>query len=672
MDTVSRYEKVKQSVSLREFAEANLEHLPNGRLICPCGSGTGPHATPAFSITPDGSRWTCFSCGRGGDVFDLAGYINGTDDRSKQFVIVCEWAGITPLGCGCKDWPRKKAETNKSAAPVDYTEGRENEREYIARCRENMFDGAEGMEYLERRGFTSDEVKRFGIGWDSMKRRVVLPWSTKPGEWYHIDRAIDNDGEHKYDKPKANKVGTQPIHNAEALDGPAVFIVEGMLDAYAVMACGFQAVAFAGRGSGLTTREIIARNYKGEVILMLDNDKTGKDSIESMTKALEKAGVSFSTMPDEWVNGPYKDAAEALEKDRAFLTRELSEAWREADERSREASEERYSEAMRRLRAIDPAEAVMSLYALDDYEEPTPTGLAGLDRALDGGLRRGVYVLGAISSLGKTTLAVQIADHVAEGGRPVLFVTIEQSAREIVAKSITRTLRRGVSGPDGLMSTRTLMSRTRRDGLSDDRREALEGAFLSYADRVAPHMRILEGTTQPSVSDVAEAAAAMAEHEGTPPVVFIDYLQLLAPDSDRLTEKQATDRNMMSLRQMARDLKTTVFVISSLNRSSYSGAISLDSFKESGGIEYGADVLLGLQPFRMGEQLDAVTETKRRAEAVGILKRMKERTERPCEIVVLKQRSGAVPARGIPVTFFPVPNLFADGVESHSKDPDVI
>ena len=674
MSTVSRYEEVKQSVSLREFAESHLEHLPGGRLVCPCGSGTGPNRSAAFSIAPDGTRWHCFSCEKGGDVFDLAGYVHGTEDRAEQYRLVCEWAGLEADGCV---EPRAKVPAPQVASttekrPVDYSAGREREREYIERCRANMTPACEGHAYLLARGFTADEIDRFGIGWDGMKRRVVLPWSTNPGEWYHIDRDVTGEHPHKYVKSKSAEVGPQPLHNPDALDCPCVFIVEGVLDALAVEAFEAPVMALAGTGYRDTVRAIVERGYSGVVIVMLDNDEAGRAAQKSMTDELREAGVTVIDAGPTWTSGQFKDAGEALALSRDELDVTLRAAMLTADTVKRDEDEARYAEAMKRLRVMDPADAVMGIYTLADYEEPTPTGLKGLDRALDGGLRRGVYVLGAISSLGKTTLAVQVADNIAESGRPVLFVTIEQSAQEIVAKSLTRIMRRTVEGTDGLMSTRTLMSRDKRDGFSPARLEALDGVCLAYTDRIAPHLRILEGTTQPRVADVAEAARAMTEYEGQPPVVFIDYLQLLAPDSDRLTEKQATDRNMMALRQMARDLRTTVFVISSLNRSSYSGSISLDSFKESGGIEYGADVLLGLQPYRMGEQLEAVSETKRKAEANGILRRMKARTERPCEIVVLKQRSGAVPDRGIPVTFHPVCNLFTDGADARSSDPDVI
>jgi replicative DNA helicase len=61
------------------------------------------------------------------------------------------------------------------------------------------------------------------------------------------------------------------------------------------------------------------------------------------------------------------------------------------------------------------------------------TGLETLDRAL-GGLRTGMHVLGGPPAVGKTTLAVQIALAAAESGFPMLFVTLENSAANLVAK----------------------------------------------------------------------------------------------------------------------------------------------------------------------------------------------------------------------------------------------
>lgn len=673
MDKVSRFDGIKSRVSLREFAEAHLERTRGG-FVCPsCGSGKGPKRTPAFSITPDGRRWKCFSCGAGGDVFDLAGAVCGTEDRAEQYRAVCEWAGIEcdlPRG-GAFGWedeartadaPAARAEAQGGAAKptTDYSPGRDRERELIQRCRAAMTPDCEGMAYLRDRGFTPDEVERFGIGWDARRRRVVLPWSTRPGEWYHIDRDVTGEAEHKYLKPSAAAVGPQPLHNPAALDSDFVFVVEGMLDAYAVMACGFPAMALTGTGCAEFVREVTGRKYGGVVVAMLDFDEPGRRAQVEMVAALEEAGIRHIEASWGVPVAPYKDAGEALEADRSALANMLGSEAARADESLKGERESGYAEAMANLHIADPVDVAMNLYALSDPDEPVPTGIKHLDAALDGGLRRGLCVLGAVSSLGKTTLAVQIADNIAASGRSVLFVTIEQTAREIVAKSLSRMMRAADGGE--AVSTRSIMSARARAGWSPERCALFYRVCERYTDEVAPKLRIMEGVERPNVEGIARAALEVMRHDGEAPVVFIDYLQLLAPQNERDTEKLATDKNVTVLRQLANSLKAPVFVISSLNRASYSGCVSLDSFKESGGIEYGADVLLGLQPYNIREDLAGCkSDWQRKKEVERIMNELKSSTERECEIVILKQRTGGVPSGAVPVTFYPVVSTFSCG-----------
>lgn len=72
---------------------------------------------------------------------------------------------------------------------------------------------------------------------------------------------------------------------------------------------------------------------------------------------------------------------------------------------------------------------------------PVPTGLADLDAALCGGLRHGAYYLGGLPGDGKTTLALQMAAHIAVTVGPVLFVSKEQdraAVRDILLAHLAR------------------------------------------------------------------------------------------------------------------------------------------------------------------------------------------------------------------------------------------
>ena len=61
------------------------------------------------------------------------------------------------------------------------------------------------------------------------------------------------------------------------------------------------------------------------------------------------------------------------------------------------------------------------------------------------------------------------------------------------------------------------------------------------------------------------------------------------------TEKQQVDFNVSELKRISRDNDIPIFIICSFNRENYSTTVDFTSFKESGAIEYGADVVMGLQ-----------------------------------------------------------------------------
>lgn len=195
--------------------------------------------------------------------------------------------------------------------------------------------------------------------------------------------------------------------------------------------------------------------------------------------------------------------------------------------------------------------------------------------------------------------------------------------------------------------------------------EAFSRAVETYNADILPWILYLEGKGRPSTADIAAVARRVRDRCGMPPLIFVDYLQLLAPASDRMTDKQAVDRHVTDLRQLARELKTSVVCISSLNRASYySGSIGLDDMKESGSLEYGADTVLGLQVRGIkkiiagasGKGKDSEKAISRAVEAHIDQDKRSERGKR--EIVVLKSRGYGMPPRHVPLDFCGPASLF--------------
>lgn len=276
---------------------------------------------------------------------------------------------------------------------------------------------------------------------------------------------------------------------------------------------------------------------------------------------------------------------------------------------------------------------------------------------------RGLYIIGATSSFGKTTITLQVADSIAAQGRPVLFVTIEQSAQEIVAKSLSRLSHDRHNSAGGGLTSQEITTSTARKSWGQPKWEALAAATGTYTETVAPSLRILEGVRRPSVADVRAAAEAMTAQYGQAPVIFVDYLQLLAPKSDRDSDKATVDYNVTALRQFARDLKTPVWCVATLNRESYSGPVDLDSYKESGSVEYGADYLFGLQPRGIAAEVEGVkSAVEKKLKGNAFVSRAKRENPRKVELTILKNRQGETTgtAEGIPLTYWPRTNIFVE------------
>lgn len=733
-DAMSR---IREYAPLRQWCEAHLN--PVGRSFeCPiCHSGTGPNKTPAFTITSDGRRWKCWSCGNGGDVYDLAGIVYNTDDKGEQCNRVAEWAGVEGWGDTWRDWDgnptgrtegaskRRNADNgtntrNDGEKPRDedekpendYTEGRNRHREYIKECQKRLKVGGgmagivkrethkEAWEYLESRGIGPDAVEAWGLGYDPnvgyakdadgewcRRGRIVIPWPSVDGEapYYHIDRSIDPTAKSaKYIKPKRDEVGPQPLWNPDALKAPVFFVVEGALDALAVQACGHEAVAICSKESGNIRETLLTCDDMGIPIVMLDNDEDeskGQKSQRELCEALEAAGRDYLSAPTEEMG--VKDPFDAWREDGASLMYWLGDLRDQAIADRERREDERYAKAMRKLKVRNPLDVVDRIYTLRACVERVPTGISAFDRALNGGLPSpGVTVYGAVSSGGKTTLMVQMCDHWASMGIPVLLVTIEQTADEIVAKSISRLigLRPRSSGMYMRASAEAVMSRKERERWTAEDPEKEQAFYdacneytrIMYGPDGRQRLYIMESEGRPTVDEIKAVAERIAKHDGRPPIVAIDYLQLLGAGAghERDQERLVINDNMMALRQMANHLGgvgTCVVVTSALNRASYSGSIDMDSFRESSGIEFSADLIFGIQPAKYESELEDVTnETKAKSKAKKLMREFKKASMKECELVTLKNRNGRIP-ENVQVRFEAVSSMYTSGGADRDK-----
>lgn len=236
------------------------------------------------------------------------------------------------------------------------------------------------------------------------------------------------------------------------------------------------------------------------------------------------------------------------------------------------------------------------------------TGFTKLDELLDGGFLGGTLVLlGAISSLGKTTFALQIAENLALDGKDVLVFSLEMSAKELNAKSISRNTYKIVE-KQGVLSyfdeaDRLTMGDVLRGRIGDDQIDAtkpyqkrdLFEAALAETRKLRPHLRVLRDNNI-DVYKVEDFVNAHVDATGNKPFVILDYLQILKHDDTLRGDKRLlTDDDVNRLKDLAVRLDIPIMVISSFNRNNYFEPVSMGSFKESGTIEYTSDTLIGMQ-----------------------------------------------------------------------------
>ena len=629
---------------LESYVENITEHSAKGNrkaYVCPiCGSGTGRNKTGAFTITKDGLKWKCFACDRGGDTLDLIGYLEDIDDYSAKVTRAAELFNLDI------EAPAEYQNQDTQSNMHTDTKTETNYIDFYKQANKNIQD----TNYPEKRGLSKAILDRFKIGYVENWRhpdvsenvptspRLIIP-VTKTSYLARDTRENIPDDQKTYAKAK---VGSSDIFNGRAfiedLDKP-IFIVEGEIDALSIMEVGGVAVGLGGTSNAKKLTEILeGKKLERPLILALDNDSRGRQAQEGLKQLLQAKKIPYIIA--ELTTKDAKDPNDMLVRDRGALEARVEKAISEARD-----DKEKYLKTSTDNYIQDFVNGIA-----DSVNTPCiPTGFKGIDEALDGGLYEGLYIVGAISSLGKTTLVTQIADQVAKQGHDVLIFSLEMARSELMAKSISRHTVIEVLDKGGDMknakTVRGITAGVRYANYNDTEKELIKNAVTAYSD-YAKHIYITEGVGDLGAQQIRETVEKHVQYTGNVPLVIIDYLQILAPYNERATDKQNTDKAVMELKRISRDFKTPVIGISSFNRDNYNNAVSMQAFKESGAIEYSSDVLIGLQLKGAGEKDFDPTEAKKK-------------NPREIELVILKNRNGQTGTK-IPLEFYPLFNYFTE------------
>ena len=534
----------------KEYAKTNLEAYLNAKGIntssnFSCLNPAHEDKHPSMSFDQRRNRCHCFSCGVDYDIFDVVGIDTGLSGK-ELFNHVYGLYNISV------DYDNSKSQTSSKSIPqpesktnVNIQKGtqqelpRESLTEFFAKCH----SAVEKTDYWKKRGLSKAIVDAYNLGYWEEKRRFVIP----TGEFSYNARATwEADKKERYLKPK----GHFELFNLKSipLAEQPVFVVEGEFDALSIIEAGGIAVAL-GSSSNLRFIEFLKSNRpKYPLILALDNDEAGRAGEAKLSEELTKIQVDFV---DADITFGFKDANEALVEDRESFVQSVLNAKNNVlnlleEKRQKEA------EAYYQTSAVNGLSEFIADIERRHNKDCVSTGFENLDEILDGGFYPGLYIIGAISSLGKTTFALQVADNAAKKGQDVLVFSLEMGKQELIAKSISRLsfqkCKSWGSELDFATTTRNLMngkslnSKERVDFLN----ECIKG-YSDYAGRIFYHI----GIGDIGVEKIKSVIARHIRITGRKPLVIIDYLQIIAPFDMRATDKQNTDKAVVELKRPA-------------------------------------------------------------------------------------------------------------------------
>ena len=592
--------------------------------------------------------WVCAChCGLQGDVFKVVEILEGITNFTEQIEKVCEISGVK---MEYESTYKTNTQQKQESKSYDFTS-------LITELHTNV---DQTDYFIKNRGFSKEIIERYKLGYCSRGYNAALQYykelqfnlSNIVAYQYFIP-ILDTDNKCKYfisrrnddiSKDNSKTLNLRGLNirffNDRYIYDPTIsdkfiFLVEGWADALSIEEIGFNSIALNSTSNANNLLKLIEANkdkLKTKVFVVVgDEDTAGKQMIKTLFQGLEKLKLNTEVFE----NMQYKDFNEWLVADRVGFKNSIELFICNI---ANEFSELNYL-----------SNSFIAQIEENEKKKAIRTGLTTLDKYLGGGLYdREMTVIAGESSLGKTTLVLNICNNIAIVGKPVLFFSLEQSRFELVSKSLTRIIfRNSIAEKYGYKYFQdreiedficNLDLNTRKVMLNRVDRKILLESIDEYKS-VAKNLKIIEGNFNTNAIQIKEKLEEYISFTGERPVVIVDYLQILKSIDNKTTEiKKIADDNIYCLKQIARDMDVHLIVISSVNRSSYGTRLTFNSLKESGNIEYTADNVFTLSLLGM----DKIGNTGCSPEKNEEYMKLKKAPIRKVELEILKQRNGEI------------------------------
>ena len=226
------------------------------------------------------------------------------------------------------------------------------------------------------------------------------------------------------------------------------------------------------------------------------------------------------------------------------------------------------------------------------------TGIYDLDSMICGLHKQELTIIGARPGVGKTTLALQIAEKIARNDKNVLFVSLEMSDNQLIQKMIART---------GNVKS----YRMRMGTIEEEDWTKISNAIGKLSD--------LKFNTNSKIRTIQklELEARKLKNRGKLDLLIIDYIQLLkSKDKFNSREQEVADISRR-LKLMSLELDIPVVALCQLNRNASNNEPGLSDLRESGSLEQDADNVIFLHQENNENNIVTLKVAKQRAGETG-------------------------------------------------------
>ncbi|CAM4507855.1 MAG: Replicative DNA helicase [Legionella sp.] len=228
---------------------------------------------------------------------------------------------------------------------------------------------------------------------------------------------------------------------------------------------------------------------------------------------------------------------------------------------------------------VRTVEKIDALYHNGDALTGVPTGLSDLDKMTSGLQPSDLVIVAGRPSMGKTTLVMNMAEHVAiQSGKPVIVYSMEMPSDSLAMR---------------MMSSlgRIDQHKIRTGKLDDDDWPRVTSAVHMLSEATL----FIDDTPALSPSEMRARSRRVAKEHGSVGLIVVDYLQLMkVPGFSAENRTAEISEISRSLKSLAKELQTPVIALSQLNRSLEQRADKrpvMSDLRESGAIEQDADLI---------------------------------------------------------------------------------